>query len=264
MKGDVTINVIISGLFAIGVAAFSLYLLFKFFQWVYVQNLQAQTERNAVNLLNALISHEKLIYEKDGIKYRGVLSANKLDDIFRYKSYNGLNLKDILTILNPENRYWITSDKLDLWYSDALSFIAIIDLDDCNENRCVVWAGIIVSLTQNLLWDSPLFKFGKCLFGTFSQRIGRGCEKGAEAGKWFGWIGEGLGCVGGAFFQFINIPGHIQDMWGCAKVSLPPSIKLILEGKSPITQRGLPVSIIYEDGSIHKGRVMIGILEMVE
>jgi hypothetical protein len=264
MKGDITINVIISGLFAIGVAAFSVYFLFKFLQWVHVQNLQAQTERNAVHLVNALISHEKLIYEKDGIKYRGVLNASKLDNIFTYKSDHGLNKNDVLTILNPVNKYWITSNKLDLSYSDALSFIAIIDLDDCNENKCIVWAGIVVSLTQNELWDSPLFKFGKCLYETISQRIGRGCEKGAEAGRWLGWIGEGLGCVGGAFFQIINIPGHILDIWNCAQISLPPSVKLILEGKSPITQSGLPVDIIYDDGRIHKGRVMVGILEMVE
>jgi hypothetical protein len=272
MKGDITINVIITGLFAIGVAAFALYFLFKIFQEVQILNTQAQTERDAILLANAIISHEKLVYEKNGIKYRGMLNASKLDSIF-LKSYKGFNDTDVFkNVFNPD--YWITRDNLDLGYDNTLSLILIIDLDDCNKDRCVVWGGMTVNLNAGeLLENHPLVKFDKCLVQSFDVSLGHleksvgACAAGGGLGAAIGSVIPGVGTVIGAAVGCAV--GVITTFWtpeeitNCISRSIPEPIKMWLETGNPVSHRGIPINIVYGDGNIHKGRLIVSLLELV-
>jgi hypothetical protein len=262
MRGDVTTNVIISGLFAIGVAAFIVVILFKHFQEIHILNMQARSERDAFYLANALISHEKIVYEKDGIKYRGVLDSRKLDKIF-IKSNKGIDEDFIRQTINPNNL--ITLEKLDLAYPNSISWIYIIDIDRCNEKECWVWGGVTVSLTKDILFDNPVTNFARCSLGVIAPRVPKGCAAGATlgvaAGKWiFGVgaiVGAVAGCAVGSVISFVLSAG---DIVGCFEQS-GEYIRNFFQTGSPIGKRGLPINIIYEDGSIHKGRVIVAILE---
>jgi hypothetical protein len=272
MKGDITISVIISGLFAIGIVTLSVYLSLKFSQIIRVSNAQAQTERDAVFLANAIASHEKLIYEKDGIRYRGVLNASKLDSTFK-KFNNGIGQNEFLTLINPTN--WITFDVFDLSYPDSLSLILIIDLDECNEENCIVWGGSTVSITSGILLNSPFYNFGECMYQTFESRVLRKCEIGGAFGKAVSWlgnsgeiIGKAIGCAAGIFSLFsnrglnydVNLP---YDILYCAVENIPEPVKLVLQSGNLISQRGIPVNIIHDDGRIHKGRITVSLLELM-
>jgi hypothetical protein len=272
MKGDITINVIISGLFAIGVAAFAVYFLFKVFQEVQTLNFQAQTERDAIFLANALISHEKLIYEKDGIKYRGMLNASKLDDIFK-KSYKGFNdIDNFKNVFDP--RYWITQDKIDLGYTNTLSLILIIDLDDCNKDRCVAWGGIATNLNAlELAVNNPLINFGKCLVQSFDVSRGHlgktvgACAAGGGLGAAIGSVIPGIGtAIGAAIGCGVGVIATLwtpEEIGNCFMKSVPESIKMWLETGNPVSHKGVPINIVYENGNIHKGRLIVSLLELV-
>lgn len=273
MKGDVTISVIITGLFAIGVAVFALYFLLKILVEVHTLNLQAQTERDASFLANAIISHEKLVYEKNGIKYRGMLDALKLDSIFKVKSYKGFNDTDALkSVFNPD--FWTTGDRLDLSYVNTLSLILIIDLDDCSKDRCVAWGGIIVSLNAwELIEDNPLVKFGRCLVESFDVSWGHlektvgACAVGAGLGAAIGSVIPGVGTALGAAIGCAV--GVIATLWtpeeiaNCFQKSIPEWIKNWFQTGSPISHKGVPINIVYRDGNIHKGRLIVNLLELV-
>jgi hypothetical protein len=273
MKGDITINVIITGLFAIGVAAFALYFLFKIFQEVQSLNIQAQTERDAILLANAIISHEKLIYEKNGIKYRGMLNASKLDSIFKVKSYKGFNNADnFKNVFNPD--YWITRDNLDLGYDNTLSLILIIDLDDCNKDRCVVWGGMTVNLNAGELSENhPLVKFDKCLVQSFDVSLGHleksvgVCAAGAGLGAAIGSVIPGIGtAIGAAIGCAVGVIATLwtpEEVANCFQRSVPEWIKNWFETGSPISHKGIPINIVYGDGNIHKGRLIVNLLELV-
>jgi hypothetical protein len=272
MKGDITISVIITGLFAIGVAAFALYFLFKIFQEVHTLNIQAQTERDAILLANAIISHEKLVYEKNGIKYRGMLDASKLDSIF-LKSYKGFDDIDVFkNVFNPN--FWITRDKLDLSYTNTLSLILIIDLDDCNTDRCVAWGGITVSLNPwELIENNPLVKFGKCLVQSFDVSWGHleksvgACAVGAGIGAAIGSVIPGIGtAIGAAIGCAVGVIGTLwtpEEIANCFQRSIPEPIKNWFQTGNPVSHKGIPINIVYGDGNIHKGRIIVSLLELV-
>jgi len=273
MKGDITINVIITGLFAIGVAVFALYILFKIFQEVHTLNIQAQTERDAILLANAIISYEKLIYEKNGIKYRGMLDASKLDSIFKVKSYKGFNDADVFkNVFNPG--FWITRDKLDLGYDNTLSLILIIDLDDCNKDRCVAWGGVTVSLDPwELVKENPLVKFGECLVQSFDVSLGHleksvgacavGGGLGAAIGSVIPGIGTAIGAAIGCAFGVIATLWTPEEIANCISRNIPEPIKMWLETGNPVSHKGIPINIVYGDGNIHKGRLIVNLLELV-
>jgi hypothetical protein len=272
MKGDITINVIITGLFAIGVAAFVLYFLFKIFQEVQISNTQAQTERDAILLANAIISHEKLVYEKNGVKYRGMLNVSKLDSVF-LKSYNGFNDIDVFkNVFNP--KFWITRDKLDLSYTNTLSLILIIDLDDCNTDRCVTWGGMTVSLNAyELVENNPLFKFGTCLFQSFDVSWGHleksvgACVLGGGLGAAIGSVIPGIGtAIGAAIGCAVGVIGTLwtpEEIANCFQRSIPEPIKNWFQTGNPVSHKGIPINIFYGDGNIHKGRLIVSLLELV-
>jgi len=272
MKGDITINIIITGLFAIGVAAFALYFLFKIFQEVHTLNIQAQTERDATFLTNAIISHEKLVYEKNGVKYRGMLNASKLDSVF-LKSYKGFNDTDVFeNVFNP--KFWITRDKLDLSYTNTLSLILIIDLDDCNTDRCIAWGGITVSLNHwELVKENSLVKFGECLVQSFDVSLGHleksagACAVGGGLGAAIGSVIPGIGtAIGAAIGCAVGVIGTLwtpEEIANCFQRSIPESIKNWFQTGSPVSHKGMPINIVYGDGNIHKGRIIVSLLELV-
>jgi hypothetical protein len=273
MKGDITINVIITGLFAIGVTVFALYFLFKIFHEVHTLNIQAQTERDAILLANAIISHEKLIYEKDGVKYRGMLNASKLDSIFKVKSYKGFNDADVFkNVFNPD--YWITRDKLDLGYDNTLSLILIIDLDDCNIDRCVAWGGMTINLNAGELLEShPFVKFGKCLVQSFDVSWGHleksvgACAAGGGLGAAIGSVIPGIGtAIGAAIGCAVGVVATLwtpEEIGNCISRSIPEPIKMWIESGNPVSHKGIPIDIVYENGNIHKGRLIVSLLELV-
>jgi hypothetical protein len=272
MKGDITINVIITGLFAIGVAAFLLYLLFKIFQEVHTLNIQAQSERDAILLANAIISHEGLVYEKNGVKYRGMLKASKLDSVF-LKSYKGFNDIDVFkNIFNP--KFWITRDKLDLGYDNTLSLILIIDLDDCNKDRCVVWGGVTVSLNPwELVKENPLVNFGECLVQSFDVSWGHleksvgSCVVGGGLGAAIGSVIPGIGtAIGASIGCAVGVIGTLwtpEEISNCFQRNIPEYIKNWVQTGSPVSHKGIPINIVYGDGNIHKGRIIVSLLELV-
>jgi len=273
MKGDITINVIITGLFAIGVAAFALYLMFKIFLEVQTINLQAKTERDAILLANALISHKKLVYcDNNFICHRGMLDANKLNGMF-ISSTNGFSeTADFIKIIDPEN--WITRDKLDLEYENAINMVIIVDLDDCKEERCIAWGGTIVNLNAGELVENyPLFKFGKCLVGSFDiswghlQKTTIACATGAGLGAAIGSVIPGVGtAIGAAIGCAIGIIATLwtpEEIANCIMKSMPEPIRMWITTGNPISHKGLPVNIVYDANTIHKGRVIVSLLELV-
>ena len=272
MKGDITISVIITGLFAIGAATFILYLFFKVFTEVQTLNLQVKTERDAILLANALISHEKIVYTANNVRYRGVLDALKLNQTFQY-SNNGFNdTNDFIRVLDPNN--WVTRDKIDLGYQNSLSLVIIIDLDDCNKDRCIAWGGAIVNLDAiELIEDNPLVKFGKCLIESFDISWGHltktvgACVAGGGLGAIVGSVIPGIGTAIGAAIGCAS--GIIATLWtpeeiaNCFIESVPEFIKTWITTGNPISHKGLPINIIYGDGDIHKGRLIVSLLEWV-
>ncbi len=272
MKGDITINVLISGLFAIGVAAFGFLFFLKTIQEIQTLNTQAQTERDAMHLANALISHEKLIYEKDGVRYRGILNATKLDNLFFKSDGDDTEKKNYFLSMFNHNS-WITSEKLDLSFPNALSIIMIVDLDDCNQDRCVVWSGISVSVSKDVLLNTPSRKLVDCLVRDFDKSWGHaekmmiGCAgtaaAGAAIGVWALGIGAPVGAAIGCGVGIISTLWTPDELSNCIKRSFPEYVKQYFESGSPIAQRGIPVNIIYDDGRIHKGRLIVNLLELI-
>jgi len=271
MKGDITINVIITGLFAITVSAFLVFILFKTFTEIQTANYQSQSERNAINLANALISNEKIVYEKDGIKYRGILNASKLNETFLF-SENGFRNKDSFRLIFDPNS-WITKEKLNLGYPNAFSLVFILDIDDCSEEKCVAWGGLLsprLSISD-LIESNPRYKFGKCLFESFdvswghAERMGSSCilggGAGAAIGAWVLGIGAPIGAAIGCAVGILATLWTPEEISNCVNKAMPEFIKNWFETGSPISNKGLPVNIIYDNGKIHVGRVIVSLIE---
>ncbi|MEM0333519.1 MAG: hypothetical protein QXX30_03605 [Candidatus Aenigmatarchaeota archaeon] len=251
LKGDITLSTIFEGLATIGFIAFLIFLLF-FSKAMIITNIEEENwERNDINFANGLISHEKLAYEKNGILYRGILDEKKLDSIF-YKSTNGLtNLEEIRLIFDPTfTKGKITKDILDLGYTNAISMIYIYDLDNCNENICVVWVGKVLPSPTiiDFIENDPLYKFSKCLRDSFSPNwtnIFMGCLG-------FAALGGVSGCLGGIILNLFSI-GEISN---CLKISTFDTLRVIIT-QIMTKRKGITVNIIYEDGSIHIGRLVV-------
>ncbi|MCX8191021.1 MAG: hypothetical protein N3D78_02460, partial [Candidatus Aenigmarchaeota archaeon] len=145
MKGDITFFTVVEGLLVVGIVAYLVYL--TVYARMIVQTIveEENRERNALNFANALISHEKIVYEKEGVRYRGILNASKLDKLF-HKSNDGLRNPEEFknVILNPLHKSGkLSREQIDLGYSQTVNIIHIIDFDRCNERECVVWSGVI-------------------------------------------------------------------------------------------------------------------------
>ena len=259
LKGDITLSTIFEGLVTIGFIVFLIYLLF-FSKAMIITNIEEENwERNDLNFANGLISHEKLAYEKNGVLYRGILDGKKLDDIF-FKSTHGFkNLEEeIKLIFDPTfTKGKITRDILDLGYTNAITMVYVYDLDNCNEETCIVWVGIVLPspTIADFTENDPLYKFLKCLRDSFDPNWGNvlmACLGfGAVGGAIGGVIGAISGCLGGILLNLYSI-GEIEN---CAKIS-QEMLKVFVT--QIITKRkGIPVNIIYEDGSIHIGRLVV-------
>jgi len=273
MKGDITINVIITGLFAIGVAAFALYLMFKMFLEIESVNLQAKTERDAILLANAILSHKNLVYcDSNFICYRGMLDANKLNNTFVYSTSGFNDTEEFKMVIDPN--FWITRDKLDLGYENTIANVIIIDLDDCKRDRCVAWGGSIVNLNAwELMEDNPIYKFGKCLVESFDISLGHlaksvgaciaGAGLGAVIGSVIPGVGSALGAAIGCGVGVIATLWTPEEIVNCVIESIPEPIKMWITTGNPISHKGIPINIVYDADTIHKGRIIVSLLELV-
>jgi len=269
MKSDITLSSIIEGLLVIGFAALLVYLIVYSKMMVQTMMKEETEERNAINVLNVLISHEKLVYEKDGIRYRGILSASKLDSLF-YKSTTGLKdeneFKDVLFNLG-ERKGKLTKEELDVGYDQLIGIIYIVDLDSCNKQQCIVWTGVLLPVLSwnDLKQDNPIYKFFNCLYQSFDGnwlRPTATCAGFAATGGSVGFfvggpigaaIGTGVGCLAG-FLSNMFSAAEIQQC--VSKASM--DVKNFYISETITKKQGLPINIIYEDGTIHSGRIIGG------
>jgi hypothetical protein len=265
VKGIIAFDAILLGLLAVGTSAYAIYFFLKTLVEIWASNFQAQSERNAIHLANALISSEKLVYEKDGIKYRGMLDEEKLNSVF-LRSEKGFREKEELkSIFNRDK--WIEFERLGLGYMNVITWVTIVDLDRCGKDNCVVWSGVTLGINVvNLIEESPQFKFLKCLYDAFDKSWGHlvkmaaACTAGAIVGSVIGGLaGAAIGC-GLGIIVTLWTPEEIVNCFGEA---LPEWVKAWLEKGSPIVGDGLPINIVCKDGSVHRGRIVVSILEWI-
>jgi len=271
MKGDITLSTIIENLLMIGFALLILYLLY-FSKMFFTTSLEQESnERYSILLANGLISHEKLVYEKNGRIFRGILDAKKLDALF-YKTETGLRNESEFRekILNPTFKEGKLSRKeLDIGYNQLTIYIYIIDLNDCNENKCVIWAGVLLPIETLDDWvkDNPVYKFFKCMYESFDNNWARPtatCAGLAATGAIIGGliggpVGALIGAVVGCAAGFLGNMYSAAEWENCIKEA-GRDVKDMYVSKILSFKQGLPVNIIYEDGSIHVGRIIVGIV----
>jgi len=231
-KAAITTNTIIVGLLTIAVVAFFYYILISKLYEIHTTVLEYEAERHAINLANILISSKQLAYESNSKIYRGILNASKLDALMYRKSDAFSNIK---AVLQPKN--------IGIGYPNTFMLVEVIDLDTCTHSNCDGW---IVSLQGPTTFSgSFLSKFGSCLVEKVSQ------ETITEV--WFKWFTQ-IGRMLNVFHPF----GDIQE---CAKKAAPVSLKEFFSTGTLITRIGLPVDIWYPDGTIHAGRIIVGVAE---
>ncbi|MEM5773015.1 MAG: hypothetical protein QXL86_02195 [Candidatus Aenigmatarchaeota archaeon] len=219
---------IVASLFAIGIIALLAYIFLSRYLEVHLFVNEVTVERNSINLANVLISHENLTYVKDGVIQRGVLDAKKLDK------------------LDPR--------KLDVAYPNSLIVIKIIDLEKCqpqgnSEVSCDSWFFVKTGPTSTQALS--IVKFGQCLFDNIDDDIW---------GKTFRFF---LGYVLGG-----TIGGTIASLWQphdiakCVANTIPSGFVAIFN-TNPMVFRGLPILIRYDNGELHLGRIIVGVVEFV-
>jgi len=259
-KGSVEVNVIITGLFAIGVMVFIYYIFLV--KVVEIRSMVDEygTERHAINLANALISNRAIACEDLGIVQRGILDKQKLDGVFNFSDDSFRRKEEVLTLLTA----WIDESKLgNLSYPNTLNFVFIVDLDNCNAKGCYTWGGILTSPIS--LGNTQTVSFLKCLQDTFDmsggawiKRIGA-CGAGAIIG---GYIGGPIGAAIGCAIGFTSTLWSSDDLQQCfQKAGMPQFFKEWFATGTPISHQGLPVLIRYPDGSLHTGRIIVSLLE---
>lgn len=272
LKGDITLSAVFEGLLVIGVAAY-LYFLLVYSKVLIVSNLEEDSRlRSAVNFVNGLISHEKIAYEKNGVLYRGVLDERKLNLIF-YQSTSGFRNEEEYAnvILNPDFMGGkISREEINLGYAQFMNVIYIIDAEDCSENRCLIWGGNLLPIPSlnDLTRDSPIYKYLKCVYEVFSRNwpnYAAGCAGGAMAGGGVGFfvfgpigaaVGAAIGCVGGLLItHFTSV-----EQQNCMKYAAG-DIKKLYVTTIMMDDAGLPINIVREDGTVHVGRILVGIVE---
>ncbi|MEM5815592.1 MAG: hypothetical protein QXW01_01240 [Candidatus Aenigmatarchaeota archaeon] len=272
MKCDITLSVIFENLILVVLIIFILYLFF-YSRVVIITNLKVENrERISINLANGIISHEKLAYEDNGVIYRGILDAKKLDELL-YRSDSGL--KDIEefknVILNPNfTKGKLSRKEFDLGYNQLLTIIYVVDLSYCDENNCTVWVGELLPVNSLDDWvmDNPSFKFLSCMYQSFDGNWLRPTSTclgflatGAAVGSFVGGpigaaVGAGIGCLAG----FIANLYSAAEWEKCGKEALI-DLKDSYVSNVITAKQGLPINIVYEDGSLHIGRIIVGVIK---
>ncbi|MHA1828276.1 MAG: hypothetical protein ACTSX6_06470 [Candidatus Heimdallarchaeaceae archaeon] len=253
-----TVSAVLTGLFFVGAAAFLYWFILSHFLTIRTVVSQAETERHAMNLANVLISSEKLAYVKDGKIYRGVLDSRKLDSFFTKKGgTQDVGSSEYIDALLTDVK------EIDLGYPNTFNLVNIIDLSSCDqEGNCAVWSTSL--LGPITVERSKVMNFLDCLKQSFDNdvtgwvRRSAGCGIGAVIG---GVIGGPLGAAIGCGVGFVTMLWNWNDIMMCATNNLPESVKAFFVSGSPISYEGLPVVILYPDGTTHAGRIQVGVLE---
>jgi len=267
-KGQLVVNTIIAGLFAIGAMIFIYYVfLIKVAEVRSLVN-EYETERHAMNLANALISNKAIAYESSGVIYRGILDKRKLDNIFQKSQDSFKSKKEMLEILASP----IDENKIGgLSYPDTFNFVVIIDLDSCDDNEnCSAWGGVLASPIS--LENTKIPRFFKCLKDTFDNSGGAwirrgsktasGCAAGALIGSVVPGVGTAIGAAIGCGVGFVSTLWSTEDIQQCfQKVGMSTYYMEWFSTSTPISHQGLPVLIRYPDGSLHTGRIIVSLLE---
>lgn len=232
---SLVVSAVLGALFTIGVIALFYWLFLSKILEIHVAIDEATTERHAINLANVLISSEKLAYE-DGKIQRGVLDSNKLDNLFIKKD----------TFLSDVSRYILPVD-IGIGYPNTLNLVEVLDLEKCdNIGNCDGW---IASLSGPISLEGlDIVKFATCLAENIK----------IDVGSIFRFAGSGilLGHAAGA-------PAALWQPWDiekCVKNTIPPSLNEFFTN-SEISSKGLPVLIRYQDGTMHVGRIIVGVGE---
>ncbi|MEM5815067.1 MAG: hypothetical protein QXD89_01085 [Candidatus Aenigmatarchaeota archaeon] len=230
LKGIViTFSAVLEGLFFIGIIALIYWLFLSKYLELHVSMEEFKVERKSILLANALISSEKIVVVEEGKVSRGVFDAEKLDKFF-VKS-NDL-LADIKLLLNQVD--------MGISYPNSINLVRIVDLEDCNNNVCKGWVGVLYS--QSNIEGMSTYKFFNCMIENIKIDIG-------------------------SFFRH-SIGGIILALWQpwdiekCVKNSLPPGIRYLFSS-SKITSEGLPILIRYPNGEFHIGRISVYVGEFL-
>ena len=234
---SLTFSAVLEGLFLIGAVALLFWLFLSKILDIRVAIDEATTERHAINLANVLISSEKLAYKDEKI-LRGVLDSSKLDNLF---------IKKNSFILNPLSYMTKVAD-IGIGYPNTLNQVVIIDLEKCGNDNCDGWIGLLSGPIS--IEGLSIVKFTECM----GQNIK------IDVGSIFRGIVGGI--IGGPVGAFVGTLWQPWDLDKCIKNTIPPSIKGIFTG-SPISSKGLPILIRYQDGTMHIGRIIVGVAEWV-
>lgn len=223
----ITIVTVLEASLVLGLLAFLYWFFLSRVLEIHVSIDEATTERHAINLANVLISSEKLAYQENGKTSRGILDADKLGKIF-------LKRDEFIQYarLSP-----IPKD-IGIGYPNTLSLVEVLDLESCQDLKCDGWAIYLSGpLTAKGL---SVVEFAKCMAQNEKIDIGylfRSVVLGPLFGRWQPW-----------------------DIAKCVKNNIPPSLNSVFTG-TPISSRGLPVLIRYSDGTLHDGRIIVGVAE---
>jgi len=259
-KGDVVVNTMISGLYAIGIMIFLYYIFLIEVAKVRSMVDEYGSERHAINLANALISSGAIACEDSGVIQRGILDKQKLDGIFHLSDDSFSRKEEVLAIFTAQ----VDESRLgNLSYPNALNLVFIVDLDNCSAEGCYTWGGVLISPIS--LGNIQVVNFLKCLQDTFDmsggawmKRIGT-CGAGAAIGNFIGGpIGAAIGCTIG-FVSTLWSPGDLEQCF--QKAGMAQFFKEWFATGTPASHQGLPVLIRYPDGSLHTGRIIVSLLE---
>lgn len=127
-----TISSVLGSLFAIAIMGLLYWLFLSRILEMHVAVDEATNELRAINLANLLISSEKIAYQRDGKIMRGILDAEKLDDLFVKKQEF---LADAKALFRPKD--------IGIGYPNSLNLVRVVDLEDCDSNGCRGWIAFL-------------------------------------------------------------------------------------------------------------------------
>jgi hypothetical protein len=218
---------ILASLFSIGIIALLAYIFLSRYLEVHLFVNEVTVERNSINLANVLISHEDLAYVKDGVIQRGVLDAEKLEH------------------LDPR--------MLNIGYPNSLMIVKILDLEKCkaqeSELNCDGWFFALNGPVS--IQGLSVVKFADCLFNNIDDDFW---------GKSFRFY---LGHIlGGPLIGTIASLWQPHDLVKCVHNTIPSGVVGVFN-TNPMIFRGLPILIRYDNGDLHVGRIIVGVVEFI-
>lgn len=233
---ELVVSSIFIALIAIGIIGLLYWLFLSHILDIHVIMDESTVERHSINLANVLISSEKLAYTSDDKIERGVLDVEKLDNLFVRKSDFLSNVK-----------YHAIPKDIGIGYPNSLAIVEVLDLEKCDSSgNCEGW--IVMLKGPVTITGLKVVDFTQCLAENINLDIG-------SIFRWFfGFLRGGVSTgIRYALWQ----PWDVEK---CVKNTIPASVKGIFT-KNPMGFKGFPVLIRYRDGSVHVGRLIVGVSE---